>query len=727
MENTDKDRSALLAAYRMHPEDVETGEASPAGGLVLEKAWAALLGHRNLVGCVILGMVLLGLLATFLATPQYMSSTRLEILPDSPVATSVEGQRDKELINEISFYNTQYSLLKAESLADRVVRAGGLATDKDFLAAFELDNVDASMTSVERQKRSKQIQQILLDRVEVSPTRNSSLVDISFTTPSASLSAKLANLWAEQFVQASIDRRFAATSDARKYLETRLETLRRNLEASERALINYGTEKGIVTIASQTDANGRTQTQTLVSADIAAAATALAQAREQRINAESELSNTLTGSAAVNAAALGNMRQKRAEIEAELAQQRSIFADDYPPVVSLRAQLESLDRSIAAETARSVSGGREAYNAALKRERALQAELDELTRKYNGQQRESIEMAILQREVDSNRQLYDGLLQRYKEIGVAGVGTNNIAVVDRASVPDRPSSPVLVLNVALALLLGILLSAGLIFVLETIDSSIRDPQSVTAKFDLPLLGAIPEIVDQSIMDAIMDKKSSVYEAYFSLMTNLSFLTAHGAPRSIMFTSTQPAEGKSISSVCLASVLSATGKRVVLVDGDIRSPSLHSYLDLSNGVGLSHYLSGDDNLDAMIIDVPERGFSIITAGKMPPSAAELLGSDRLDRLITELSERFDHVLIDAPPLLGLADAPLIARRVEGVLFTIAANSTKSRAIGTSLVRLRMSGAKLFGAIVTHVGLRNRLYGYDSAYGYGYIYGEREAKQ
>ncbi|HEX2812373.1 MAG TPA: polysaccharide biosynthesis tyrosine autokinase [Sphingopyxis sp.] len=700
------------------------GERQPSLS-ILEQIWMAIVNHRNLAAGAVLGMVLLGLIVTFLSTPQYRSTTRLEILPDAPVATSVEGQRDKALINEISFYNTQYSLLRSEALAERVLRAGNLLADKDFISSFKLDNADASMTSVERRNLNSDAVTALLDRLSVSPVRNSSLVDVSFATPSAQLSAKLANLWAQQFQQVSIDRRFAATSDARKYLEARLQTLRQNLETSERSLINYGMSKGIVTISSQSDADGRTRSQTLVASDIAAVSTALSKAREERIAAEAQLGNTQTGIAAVNAPTIGSLRQRRAELQAELAQQRTIFADDYPAVVSLRAQLANLDRSIAAEVARSSQGNREAYQAALKRQRDLQGELDDLTQRYNKQQRESIEMAILQREVDSNRQLYEGLLQRYKEIGAAGVGTNNISVVDAAKIADRPSSPRLIVNVALALFAGIALAAGLIFAQEKIDSSIRDPQEVNARFGLPLLGAVPEVAGHPA-ELIIDKKSEIYEAYFALMTNLSFLTAHGAPRSIMLTSSQPREGKSNSSLCLATVMAATGKSVILIDADVRNPSQNEYLHIPNKLGLSHYLAGDDDYDAMIAEMPKYGFSIMTAGKVPPNAAELLGSQRLDHLIAALLTRYDHVLIDSPPLLGLADAPLIARRVEGVLFTIEANATKRRAIANALMRLRMAGVKIFGAIVTKVGARNQVYGYGYGYGYGFKYGDEEPK-
>lgn len=698
-----------------------------AGPSILEHIWVAVMAHRNLALGVIVGTFLLGLLVTFLATPQYSSKIRIEILPDAPIATSVEGQRDRALINEISFYNTQYSLLKSESLAERVVRAGNLTANKDFIAAFNLDDPDSSMTSAQRRNLADRAAKILLDNLSVEPLRNSSLVDVSFTTPSSGLSARLTNLWGEQFLQASIDRRFAATSDARKYLESRLETLRQNLETSERALINYATSKGIVTLSARTDISGRTQTETLVESDITEIGKALTRAREIRIAAEAELANTMTGSAVTNAPTIGALRQKRAEVEAELAHMLTIFGRDYPGVIALRAQLANIERSIGAENARSAQSNREAYDAALKRERDLQSELNSLTNRYNVQQRESIELAILQREVDSNRQLYDGLLQRYKEIGSSGVGTNNISVVDRAKISTQPSSPNLLINAALAFILGLGLAAGLIFLLEKMDSSIRDPQDVSNRFGLPLLGTIPEVFGQAVAESILDKKSTIYEAYFSLMTSLSFMTSHGTPRSIMLTSSRPKEGKSNSSLCLATVLAATGKSVVLVDADVRNPSLNRYLEIPNKRGLSHYLSGDDDIDGMIEALPKFGFSIITAGKMPPNAAELLGSDRFETLVDTLLKRFDHVLVDSPPLLGLADAPLIARRVEGVLFTIEANSTKSRVIQTSLTRLRMAGAKLFGAIVTKVGAKNQLYGYGYGYGYGYSYGSDDVKR
>lgn len=713
-------RQAFAPVDPMAPQyEGERGYSSDISAA--EHVILAVINHRNWVIGIVAGALLLGLLATFLATPQFSSTARIEVLPDSPVATTVEGQRDRGLINELAFYNTQYSLLASESLAERVVRASNLTADKEFAAAFGLENAEAGMTSAERRNLTNTAAKILLSKLTVTPVRNSSLVDVSFSTPSPQLSAKLANLWVTQFVQSTIDRRFAATSDARQYLEGRLTTLRENLEASERALINYSTNKGIVTIGTETDTAGRTQSKTLVGSDIGDTSAALAKAREMRIAAEADLANTTTGSAQLNASTISALRQRRAETDAQLAELRTQFGEEYPAIASLRAQLATLDRSIQAELGRSSQSNREAYNAAARRERQLQGQLDTLIGKYNAQQRESIQMAILQREVDSNRQLYEGLLQRSKEIGVAGVGPNNISIVDRAKPAGGASSPSLPFNIALSLLLGVAAAASVVFLLEKMDSTVRNPQEVVSRFDLPLLGAIPELVDGDVADAILDKKSPIYEAYFSLMTNLTFLTEHGAPRSIMLTSSRPKEGKSNSSLSLATVLAATGKSVILVDADVRNPSLNRYLDIPNKRGLTHYLSGDDDLAGMIAPLDKFGFSIITAGKTPPNAAELLGSERLRQLIETLLAQYDQVLIDSPPLLGLADAPLIARRVEGVVFTIEANATPNRQIGTALTRLRMSGARLFGAIVTKVGARNQVYGYGYGYGYGFTYG------
>ena len=201
-------------------------DSSRFGLSILEQVMSVILNHRYLVLSIVTGSLVLGLLLTFIATPQYTSTARIEILPDAPVSTSVEGERERSVINEVAFYNTQYSLLESRSLAERVVRAGNLTANEEFLRLFKLDSSEGTLSSAQRQSLTTNAAMVLLDRLTVSPMRASSLVDVSFSTPSPALSAKLTDLWVTQFVQSNVDRRFAATSDARKYLEKRLDTLR---------------------------------------------------------------------------------------------------------------------------------------------------------------------------------------------------------------------------------------------------------------------------------------------------------------------------------------------------------------------------------------------------------------------------------------------------------------------------------------------------------------------
>jgi succinoglycan biosynthesis transport protein ExoP len=311
------------------------------------------------------------------------------------------------------------------------------------------------------------------------------------------------------------------------------------------------------------------------------------------------------------------------------------------------------------------------------------------------------------------------LLQRYKEIGVAGVGANNIAVVDPARVPETPSSPNLLINLALALAVGLGLAAITTFALNQIDEGMRDPNLVVRILQIPLLGSVPSTEGGDTLADLQDAKSELSEAYLSIRSNLAFSTDHGIPRALMITSTRAAEGKSTTSYALAMVLGRTGKRVLLIDADMRSPSMHEFAGLPNATGLSNYLAGADNWQEPLLETPSRGVTLLPAGPTPPSAAELLSSDRIVALIRQAREQFDHIVIDSPPILGLADAPLLTRAVEGTVFVIEADSVPIRGIKTSLARLQAVHAHVFGAVVTklHTGLSSYGYGYGYDYGYG----------
>ena len=676
--------------------------------------------------------IVFGVVITLLMTPLYTAESRIEISRKPDNVTNVEGAQDERLDQDLEFYQTQYALLEARTLAQRVVRSLKLVTNNDFWDMYGVDPGDTAplqntatrgLRSSERAALLDAATEILLDDISIRPIRGSSLVDVQFTSPNASLSANVSNEWVNQFIESNLDRRFSSTSDARKFLEKRLETLRDRLEESERRLVGYASNKAIITLATTQDIEGKTTTQrTLVAADLEALNASLAEATAARIKAESEArQRDRTSRAALDNSAINVLRAKRAEIVSERANLLSQFEPEYPTVAALAAQVQALDRSIDTEEARIKSGSTTNYREALRREAELSKKVGSLKSKFISQQRDRIQYNIFQREVDTNRELYDGLLQRYKEIGVAGVGQNNIAVVDPAMAPAKPSSPSLPLNLALALLAGLGISAAYIYANEQIDQSLKDPQDVERILGMSLLGTVPD-VGPGLVEGLMDSKSIESEAYFSIGTSLSFMTAHGIPRSLMVTSSQPNEGKSTTAYALAVILARMGKKVILVDADMRNSSAHNFVEIPNDTGFSNYLSGQDDYSPLVLPTQNPRLFVMTGGPTPPNAAELLSSDRASKLIKNLEADFDHVIIDAPPVLGIADIPLLANVTEGIIYTIEANRLKIRAIEAALLRLQAASANIFGAIVTKLDSRNSSYGY----GYGYGYGEADDK-
>ena len=581
---------------------------------VFEQIWRAIVSNRLIIAAIIVVCLALGFITTILATPHYTAVSRIEISRQQDNVTNVETLEQDGFDKNEEFYQTQYSLLEARSLAERVARALNLASDDEFFATFEVDPEEAGLFQVAAGSATEQrltarldlAIEILLDHVDIVPVRGSSLVDVQFTSPDPQLSATIANTWVTQFVASTLDRRFASTADAREFLEERLAQLRQQLEDSERNLTSYAANEEIIALSSRQDVAGQTSDQrTLAAADLEALNDELARARGARIAAESTLRTGAGAQESMSNGALVSLRTRRAELAAQRAQLLTQFEEGYPAVEALTSQIASLDQAIAQEEARAGLVKTEAYRSALQREQVLESQVAALKNQLLDEQRASIQYNIFQREVNTNRELYNALLQRYKEIGVAGVGANNVAIVDRAQSPKEPSSPSLPLNAALSLLLGMLLSGGFIYVREQIDQSLRDPADVQNLLGLTQLGLIPVVEKGEIESELRDRKSAVSEAYFSVATSLSFLTNHGAPRTLLFTSSRPNEGKSTSAFALATQFARTGKRALLVDADMRNPSAQEFFGLSNDSGLSNFLTGEEDISARDIGRPHQ--------------------------------------------------------------------------------------------------------------------------
>jgi len=317
--------------------------------------------------------------------------------------------------------------------------------------------------------------------------------------------------------------------------------------------------------------------------------------------------------------------------------------------------------------------------------------------------------------------LYDALLQRFKEVGIAGgIGTNNISIVDRALPPTHPFKPNLPLNIVLGLVLGLLGGCAVSVVLEHLEDSELLPRDFQRKLGVPLLGVTPKLAAPTdVRTALIEPRSPLSEAYFSILTALQFSTPHGTPKTLMLTSAQAKEGKSTTSLALAQGLLRIGSRVLLIDADMRNPSLHKTFGCPLVPGLSNVLSGNCQLSDSIQASERPNLSLLLAGKVPPNPAELLSGDAMARLIAEAAKQFDHVIVDGPPVLGLADAPLLSRTVEATVLVIEAGRTSAAQARHAIERLYAVRGHIIGAILSKFDVRSAGYGY--GYGYEYQYG------
>ncbi len=693
---------------------------------LLRQYWRIVWRWRRVILGIIGVCLVLGLIITLLMTPQYTATNTIEISRESGKIVNIQGVEQEATDSDQEFYQTQYGLLRARSLAEQVATRLRLVDDVAFFEMFDeaddeglfTDSSDRRLSAVSRSKRVKKAGEILLDNIRITPARQSRLVEISFTSPDPALSQRVANAWSENFISATLERRYEATSYARRFLESRLAQLRTRLDASERSLQNYASNERIITLPQGKEGSE----QSTIAYDLVALNGVLAVATADRLAVEGKYKASRGRSGDVGEAldnnALNALRARRAERAGEYEKLLVQFEPDYPPLRAAAGEIRQLDRSIAREEQRIGSSLAAEYQAAVNREESLRERVDALKESFLDQRRRSIQYNIFQREVDTNRQLYDALLQRYKEIGIAGgVGVNNVAVVDEAQLPSRPSSPRLVLNLVLALFVGMSLGAIAAFILEQSDEAIADPGAVERMLGLPLLGSVPKSSDSPI-DALRDRKSSIVDAYLAVQTNLQFSTDHGVPQSLAVTSSRPAEGKSTTSFALATMLARADRKVVLIDGDMRSPSVHHLIGAQNDRGLSNYLSGGAVIDSLLVPVNDFGFVAMTAGPIPPNAAELLTGNRLASLIEELSKHFDHIVIDSPPVMGLADAPLIGSRVEGIVYAVESHGIRASIVRTALSRLASANARIIGVVVTKFEPKKAHFGYDYDYGYGY---------
>jgi succinoglycan biosynthesis transport protein ExoP len=415
-----------------------------------------------------------------------------------------------------------------------------------------------------------------------------------------------------------------------------------------------------------------------------------------------------------------SLRESRAAIEAEYQEKRTLMKPDHPDMLSLRSRIQELDRQIASAGAQA-GGGRSStllaeYRAAMSAENALSRRVAGLKGSVLDLRGRSIRYNILQREVDTNRGLYDALLQRYKEIGVAGgVGASPVSIVDRADVPGGPYKPSLWFNLFAGLGLGLFGGIVAALALEFLHDTVKTREDVRTKLNLACLGVVPRRKGKgSVVEDLKDASSSVSEAYSAILAALRFSTEHGAPKIMLVSSTDASEGKSSSAFALAQNYSRRGESVLLIDADLRRPVFRG---ASNRQGLTKLLTNDEPVRGHILETQFENLWLLPCGPTPPNPADLLSTGRFREVVKEAGDHFDRVIIDGPPVLGLADASLLAAVASDVMMVVEAGRTRTRAAREAADRLQATGARIVGVTLTKSTQETSHYGY-RLYQYGY---------
>lgn len=705
----------------------EMADADDKMSLDVRAMLAALYRNRLLIASVIALALAAGAISVLLTTPTYRARTTVQIEQQSarvlgtedpePVASPQEAER---------FLQTHVDIIKSRALAGRVVDSLGLAGDSHFLNAMGAKRLPEGQSD-KRAEREQAIA-ILSDHLSVSLPRNSRVVGISIDSRSPALAAQIADSYAENLIVSNLQRRFETSSYARKFLQQQLALAKNKLEETERSLIAYSRNAGLIDAsAGAASGSGQMGPRSLTTTNLVQLNEAYAQARSNRVAKQQRWQQAQATPLLSLPEVLGNptiqqLSQQRAQLEGEYSQELQRRKEEHPALVQAKANIAELDRQIATLAGSIRASIRDQYQVASRQEQALAGNVGQLKGETLNEQDRGVRYNILKREVETNRELYDGLLQRYKEVGAqAGITQNNISVIDAATGPRRPVSPRPLLSMTLAALAGLALALLLVFVRERFDDAIHAPEDVEAKLRLPLAGVVPLVRGrQTVRSALADPRSPVAEAQSALRSSIELSSIEGVPSTLLLTSSREGEGKSTTALGLARDLAQTGQRVLLIDGDLRKPSLHQLLELANQAGLSSVLARRAAVDEVILPTATEGLMFMPAGPLPPNPAHLLAGKVLAELLSQLAERYDVVVVDGPPMLGLADGPRLASAVEGVLFVIEADGAHRGQAKAALKRLLAINARVVGAVLTKYDARKSGFA-RYGYGYGYDYG------
>lgn len=682
--------------------------------------WAVLSRRRRTVALVFVGAVLTAFVWSVTARPVFTGTAMLRIEKEEPRILKFEPPGRDDTESAQTQLQTHHRLLQSRALANRVIALVDLERHPEFLSVG---------------RRPGELTNAFLDRLHVEPVRNTRLVKVSFESRSPELAAQVPNTVADAVIAQQLDDKKDASRYATRFLTAQVNEARQALQSSEAQLSQFLEENDILFVGAERMGERVGERQALISQELATLSDSLLKAKAERIAKESMLTQATRATpdalpAVLQDSLIAHLKEEATKLEGRYRELGQSFKAEYPRMQRLAENIKEVRRQIHAEVQRVVEAARAEYRAALQSETEVRKLADEqrgLARKLDGQM---ARYNLLRREVDTNRELYTGLSTRLKETQVSSsLLISNISVVDRADVPLKRSGPRTGLNLLIGCMVGLVGGVALAFLFEYLDTSIRDPREIEAILRVPTLGLVPT---RSALQAHLDGRplgpgdgapgafalvahqatsSILAEAFRNLRTSVVYATPDRPPKTMLVTSLQQQDGKtSVSTNCAISLAQLGMGDVLLVDADLRHPDLHRILGVPQTPGLSDLLVGGVGATDVVRPTRIPGLFVIPAGPVPANPSELLYSPRFTQALAALGERFAHIVIDTPPLLGVADTLVLAPRVEGVILVLRHGHAARDAAQRAVQMLGSVRARLLGVVLNHADARSTPAGY-----------------
>jgi capsular exopolysaccharide synthesis family protein len=675
----------------------------------------------------LMSVVAIVTVASFLMIPSYRATTSVQIRKASPSTVAFKDvfQADR---TERDYYLTQYEILRSRNLAQRVIKKmpgdmeaemsskGIVKSTIDAILGYLLTFSNYALEADDEQKKENKLINSFIKRLGVQPVKTSQLVNISFVANDPKFSANVANKIADEYLLYVRESKVKPTLEARKRLENEVDSMREKLKASEENLNQHIAKSRSIFL------NEDKGYESLITKKLSKLFEELDEATSERISREaiySEIKKSgIDYSAVLQHPVIQSLTIEYSNLESEYYNLLKVHKPAYPKMVRMNEQIDQLKDRISEEEQRIVNSLDSDYKIALKREMFLSSAIEKLQRDVTASQQNINQLQILDREVETNRDIYNSLLKRLKELGVSAALTeSNIQIIDRAEVPYKPFKPDKARNIILSLIIGLFGGIFLAFFTEYFDNSVKTVEDIEYRANLPVLGIVPvsETNPVELISTQPQDNGPFADAFKSISTFIQFKNSQKPPRQILITSALPRDGKSISAVNVAKSFSSIYGKGIIVDADLRKPSLHGMFNLDNSTGLSSFLSGVKG-NELISKLPDMGFDVITSGPVPTNPSELLNSSLMKELIDTLSStHYEYVIIDAPPILGTPDTLILSTFIESVLVICRSAITPRDALAQTIKSLNDVNANILGIVLNG---QNNMKKYGYSYGYSY---------